>query len=113
MPTRHIAARSQWVMSPGGSGRSEFVGWELLDADRGRLELGSAGLRVGRVDRQEVRRDVVLEVEGHERQTGSERLVDPYRYLDLATPRHDAHDLAGRQIEGRRVLRRDVERLAA
>ena len=52
---------------------------ELLDADRGRLELGGAGLRVGRVDRQDVRRDVVLEVQGHERQAGPQRRVDADR----------------------------------
>ncbi len=52
------------------SGRNR--GRELLDPDRGRLELGRAGLRVGRVDRQQVDRDVVLEVEGHEREAGPE-----------------------------------------
>ena len=47
-------------------------GWRprLLDADRGGLELGRAGLRIGGVDREDVRLDVVLEVEGHEGQAG-------------------------------------------
>ena len=75
-----------------GSGRDGFA--QLLDPDRGRLELGGAGLRVGRVDRQEVRRDVVLEVEGHERQPGPQRLVDPDRRLDLAATRDDPDALA-------------------
>ena len=45
---------------------------ELLDPDRRRLELGRARFRVGGVDRQQVRRDVVLEVERHERQARAE-----------------------------------------
>ena len=41
---------------------------QLLDPDRGGLELGGARLGVRGVDRQEVGRDLVLEVERHERQ---------------------------------------------
>ena len=67
---------------------------ELLDPDGGGLELGRAGLRVRGVDRQQVRRDVVLEVQGHERQPGPQRLVDPDRHLDLAAPRDDPDPLA-------------------
>ena len=76
--------------APGGGRR----GVELLDADRRRLELGRAGLRIGRVDRQEVGRDVVLEVERHERQARPQALVDPDRRLDLAPARDDADALA-------------------
>src|SRR5262245_48777772 len=47
------------------SGRDGFG--ELLDADGGRLELRRARLRIDGVDRQEVRGDVVLEMERHER----------------------------------------------
>ena len=41
---------------------------EPLDPDRARLELGRARLRVGRVDGEDVRLDLVGEVERHERQ---------------------------------------------
>ena len=34
--------------------------------------------------------DVVLEVQGHERQPGPQRLVDADRHLDLTTPRDHA-----------------------
>ena len=95
------------------TGQAPTGGLELLDPDRRRLELGRAGLRVGRVDRQQVRRDVVLEVERHERQPGPQRLVDPDRRLDLAAPRDDPDALALGQAVGRGVLGRDVERLAA
>src|SRR6185369_7889160 len=88
-------------------------GFQLVDPDRSRLELGRAGLGVDRVDRQEVRRDVVLEVEGHEREARPERLVDPDRRLDLAAARRDTDELAVGEAQPRRVLRRDVERLAA
>ena len=45
---------------------------QLLDADGRGLEFGRAGLRVRGVDRQQVRRDVVLEVQRHERETRSQ-----------------------------------------
>ena len=38
--------------------------------------------------------DVVLEVEGHEREARAQRRVDPDRHLDLAAPRHDPDALA-------------------
>ena len=78
---------------------------QLLDPDGRRLELGRAGLRVGGVDGQQVGRDVVLEVEGHERQPRPERLVDPDRDLDLAAARDDPDALAVGQPVGRGVLR--------
>ncbi len=43
-------------------------GGDLLDPDRGRLELGRARLRIRRVDGQHVRVDLVGEVQRHERE---------------------------------------------
>src|SRR5205807_1206774 len=57
---------------------------ELLDPDRRRLELRRPRFRVGRVDGNDVRRHVVLEVKGHERQSRPESRVEPDRGLDGA-----------------------------
>ena len=58
-------------------------------------------------------RDLVLEVQGHERQARPERRVDPDRDLDLAAARDDPDDLAVGQAVGRRILGARVEALAA
>ena len=57
--------------------------------------------------------DVVLEVEGHEREARPERRVEPDRRLDRAAPRHDPDALALGEPSALGVLGRDVERLAA
>src|SRR5438876_7013818 len=85
-------ASSAWTCpSPRWSGDRDR---QLLDPDRGRLELRRSGLRISGVDRQEVRRNVVLEMERHERETGPKRLVEADRDIDLATAGHDPHALA-------------------
>src|SRR5437762_13815515 len=82
----------------GMAGLAPCLGWnrrgELVDPNRRRLELRRARLRVGRVDGEDVRLDVVLEVQGHERQPGAKRRVQPDRHLDRAAPRRDPHPLA-------------------
>ena len=88
-------------------------GLEPVDADRGRLELRGAGLRVGGVDRQLVHVHLVGEVERHEREPRPQRVVDPHRRLDRAAPRRDADDLALADLEPLGVLGRELERLAA
>src|SRR3954471_17581150 len=88
-------------------GRRRDGRFELLDPDRGRLELGRAGLGIGRIDRQEIRGDIVLEMEGHERQPWAEALLDPNRRLDGSAPGDDANPLAVREAVGDRILGRD------
>ena len=68
---------------------------------------------IGGVDRQQVRRDVVLEVQRHEREPGSERRVDADRRLHATAPGDDADTITIDEAVGIGVLGRDVERLTA
>ena len=57
----------------GGVGRVRGLALsERLDADGRRLELGRPGLRVGRVDREHVRLDLVGEMQRHEEEAGAQ-----------------------------------------
>ncbi len=86
---------------------------DLVHPDRRRLELGRAADRIGGVDREHVRVDLVGEVERHEAEAGPQRAVDVHRRLDRSAARRDAHDLALLDQQPVGVLRRQVERLAA
>ena len=83
------------------------------EPDRGRLELGGARLRVGRVDREHVRRHLVREVEVHEREPRPQRRVVARRRLDRAAPRDDPHAGAVGDAVALAVLGREQDRLAA
>ena len=83
------------------SGRNRGLA-QLLDADSRGLARGLAGLQTGGIDRQEVHRHVVLEVQRHERKPGSKRGVDPDRDLDLPAARNDPDKIAVCEAVGRR-----------
>ena len=55
---------------------------DLLDPDGTRLELRGPGLRIGRVDRQDVGVDLIGEVQGHEHEPGAKAAVDPHRDIE-------------------------------
>ena len=84
-----------------------------LQPDRRRLELGRARLRIRRVDREHVRRDLVGEVEVHEREARPQVRVVAGRRLDGAAPRDDPHPRAVGDAVALAVLGREQDRLAA
>ncbi len=86
---------------------------DALDPNGRRLELGGARLRIGRIDRQDVGRDVVLKMEGHEGQARPQCRIEAHRHLDAATPRDRPYLLAVFNAQSPPVVRMDVERLAA
>ena len=65
--------------------------------------------QVDRIDRQDVRRDVVLEVERHEHEARAERPVDPGRCHHAAAAGRDPHRVAVREAQLRGILGREVE----
>src|SRR5262249_40351305 len=86
---------------------------QLLDADRRGLELGRARLGIGGVDRQQIGRHVVGEVQGHEREPRAQALVAAEGPLAGAPARPHADHLALAKAIAIGVFRRDVEALAA
>ena len=88
----------------------------LSTLDGCRLELCSAALGVGDVDRDQIRVDLVQEVERHERRVRAAAIrIDAHRRASTEPRREgDAHDLALlRARSARRPPAREVERLAA
>ncbi len=96
---------------PFGAGRLARV--DLLDSNRGGLELGGSRFRVGRVDGEDVRVDLVREVERHEREPRAQRGLDPDGGLDRAAPRRDLDHLALLDEQPLSILGRELERLTA
>ena len=96
------ACRGAWDPWTGGSAPATGCR-ELLDPDRRRLELGRAGLGVRRVDRQVVGRDVVLEVERHEREA---RAAAPRRRGPAPRPGRAARRRAPARRRPARAARR-------
>src|SRR5215510_6415545 len=85
---------------------------ESLNPDRRRLELRSAGLWIGRVDRQHVGIDLVGKVEGHERKAGAETAIEANRGEDGTASRDDADTFAFADAEPFAVFRREIDGLA-
>src|SRR6476620_8464539 len=98
----HCAPAMDLSKRPAGSGGYGVS--QLLDPDRRGLELGCARLWVGRVDRQQVGRDVVLEMERHEGKAWSERCVDPDRRCHAPAARDDTYAFTFGQAIGLGVL---------
>ena len=109
--TRRSAARSAAVgsmparLQVHGGRRTLTAGAdraELLDAHGGGLELGGARLRVGGVDREQVRVDLVGEVERHEHEARTQAAVDADRGA-RSHPRGDVTRHESRRRRGRAV----------
>src|SRR5262245_7261636 len=84
----------------------------LLDTHGSRFELRSAGLRIESVYCQLVRRNLVMEMDGHERETRTQRRIEPDRSDHRAPSRADPDLVAFTQAVSYAVLRREIESLA-
>ena len=86
--------------------------FHLVDANRGGLELGRAGLRIGGVDGQEVRGHVVREVQGHEGQTWAQAGVVAHRDQDRTAARSLLDDFPDRGLFFRTIPSDSLQAMA-
>src|SRR5499427_1594678 len=110
--TASIAARSTSLALGPAILRSIGLDLQPLDPDRRGLELGRAGLGIGRVDREQIRGHVVGEVQGHEREPRAQALVEADGHLDRAPARPHADHFAVAEPVAIGVLGREIEAFA-
>src|SRR5215470_7322706 len=90
--------------------RSTSVLHALLNANRRRFELRSSELGIHGINREIVRRNLFVKMDGEEREPRPQAGIKAHRRKDRAAARADAHLLAFAHAVARAIFRREVKR---